>query len=94
MSYRKNSKDYIPTAADIMHDIDEREARVQAARDNGYHLGEFEVTYNVQNQKFTQRVFDYSEKDAVDNLKKQCGMIGWIPRDISIKTIVKPNIYV
>lgn len=94
MSYRKSSKDYIPTASDLAHDRDECDARAQEARDRGYHLGEFEVTYTVQGQKFTQRVSDYSEKDAVENLKKQCGMIGWVPYDVSIKTVVAPNLYV
>ena len=94
MSYSKSRKDYIPTVADLMHDKDECEARAQAARDRGYHLGKFEVTYTIQGQKFTERISDYSEKDAVDTLKKQCGMVGWIPSEISVKTIEAPNIYV
>lgn len=94
MSYRKNSKDYIPTAADLMHDKDECEARAKAARDRGYRLGEYEVSYNVNGTHLVEKITATSKNEAIESLKRSCGMVGWYPIEIEVKTLVEPNIYV
>ena len=91
---RYNSKDYIPTYGDLEARRDECERNAKAARERGFHLGEFELSYNVLGRSFTEKISASSEKDAIEILKQQCGMVGWIPMNIEVKTLVAPNVYV
>jgi len=91
---KRNSKDYIPSISDLATERSDAEKRAKEAADRGFRIGEYSITYTVSGQTFTQKVSDYSQKDAIANLKKQCGMVGWIPYDISVQTLVEPNIYV
>ena len=91
---RYNSKDYIPTYGDLEAKRDEANARAAAARERGYHLGEFEISYTVNGTKLVEKITAASRDEAVEALKKSYGMVGWYPFNIETKTLVEPNIYV
>lgn len=91
---RNTGSDYIPTALDRALEADENERRRQEALAKGFRLGTFKISYTVYGKQYVQTATATSSKDAVDALKQQCGMIGWIPMDISVETLVEPNIYV
>lgn len=91
---RYNSKDYIPTYGDIEARRAEWEKNAKAARDRGFKLGEYELTYTVNGHKFTEKATGASRDAVVEVLKQQCGMVGWNPVSIEVKTLVEPNIYV
>lgn len=91
---RSTGSDYIPTYADIEHKRGEAHERAEALRKKGWRLGEFEVTYVVNGAKLVQKMSSRSKTEAVEELKQQCGMVGWVPYGIEVKTLVEPNIYV
>lgn len=91
---KSTGPDYIPTYADIEAERAERDKRAEEVRKKGYHLGEFELTYKVNSMQFVQKTAAKSKNEAVEDLKQQCGMVGWVPYDIDVKTLVEPNIYV
>lgn len=91
---RYNSKDYIPTYGDLETRRDEAAARAQAARERGFHLGEYEISYTVNGSHLVEKVAASTKNEAIENLKKSCGMVGWYPIEIEVKTLVEPNIYV
>lgn len=91
---RYNSKDYIPTYGDLEARRDECRKNAQEAKDRGFRLGEYELSYNVLGRSYTEKMSAVSEKEAIETLKQQCGMVGWIPTDIKVKNLVEPNVYV
>ena len=91
---KQTGSDYIPTYADIEHERNEQRARAEAFKQKGFHLGEFEVTYTVNGTTLTQKMVSRSKIEAVFELKQQCGLVGWVPYDIAVKTLVEPNVYV
>lgn len=91
---RYNSKDYIPSYCDIEAKRDAAEARAKEARERGFHLGEYEISYKVNGIRLVEKYTAMTRDDAVENLKKSCGMVGWYPIEIEVKTLIEPNIYV
>lgn len=91
---RYSDKDYIPTSADLESKREEANARAQAARDRGYRLGEYEISYKVNGTHLVEKVTATNKNEAIENLKHSCGMVGWYPTEIDVKTLVEPNIYV
>lgn len=91
---RYNSKDYIPSYCDIEAKRDAANARAQAARERGFHLGEYEISYKVNGTRLVEKVAASTKNEAIENLKKSCGIVGWYPVEIEAKTLVEPNIYV
>ena len=91
---RYNSKDYIPSYSDIEAKHDAWAENAKAARERGFHLGEYEVTYKVNGHQLTEKVSACTAAEAVEGIKRSCGMVGWYPIDIQTKTLVEPNIYV
>lgn len=91
---RYNSKDYIPTYGDYVAKRDEANARAAAARERGYRLGEYEISYIVNGNHSTEKIMATSKNEAIEILKRSCGMVGWYPIEIEVKTLVEPNIYV
>ena len=94
MSRKFNSKDYIPTYGDLEARRDEWAKNAQAARDRGFRLGEYEVTYKVNGIQLVEKVSGQSKNEVIESLKQQCGLVGWYPTEIDVKTLVEPNIYV
>lgn len=91
---RYNSKDYIPTYGDLEAKRDEANARAAAARERGYRLGEYEISYSVNGTHLVEKITAASKSEAIESLKRSCGMVGWYPTGIDAKTLVEPNIYV
>lgn len=91
---RYNSKDYIPTYGDLEAKRDEANARAAEAYDRGYRLGEYEISYRVNGNHLVEKISATSKNEAIESLKRSCGMVGWYPIEIDVKTLVEPNIYV
>lgn len=91
---RIESKDYIPTYGDYEYQREQDAKRAQEAKDRGFCLGKFKVTYTINGHRMSEVVSSYSSKDALDLVKQQCGMVGWLPIDMSVVTIDEPNVYV
>ena len=91
---RYRSDDYIQSYGDIEAKRSEADARAQAARDRGFRLGEYEISYTYGGTKYTDRVTAYSKAEAVEQLKQTCGLVGMYPYDMVVKTLVEPNVYV
>ena len=94
MSYRTSSKDYIPTYSDFEGQRIDAEKRAAAARERGFHLGEYDITYTVNGTRYTETISAHCKAEAVETVKKNCGLVGWYPIDIDAKTRVEPNVYV
>ena len=91
---KRTGSDYIPTYADIEAERVERDKRAEELRKKGWRLGEFEVTYTVNGTTLTQKMASRSKNELLEELNQQCGMVGWIPYDVKVKTLVEPNVYV
>lgn len=91
---KKTGSDYIPTYAEIEAERAECDKRTEELRKKGWRLGEFEVKYKVNGAELVQKMASRSKIEVVEELKQQCGMVGWVPYDIEVKTLVEPNIYV
>lgn len=91
---KRTGEDYIPTYADIENERAECDARADALKQKGYRLGEFEVSYKANGTPYVQKAAARSSVEAVEYIKHQCSMVGWVPYDIDVKTVVEPNIYV
>ena len=80
----RRSKDYIPTEGEQM-------AKSEAIRDYmATHKDprtEYIATYTVpsfSSREFTERVMAVSITDAENIIKRNCGMVGWIPTELKI----------
>lgn len=91
---KKTGSDYIPTYAELEAERAERNKRTEELAKKGWCLGEFEVTYKVNGAQLTQKMVARSKNEIEGMLKQQCGMVGWVPYDVEVKTLVEPNIYV
>lgn len=91
---RKNSGDYIPTGAEIELQREENSKNAQAAKDRGFRLGEYEFSYKLNGNTMCEKVAAVSKTEAMIQFKQQCNIVGWLPYDIEVKTLVEPNVFV
>jgi hypothetical protein len=78
----RNSSDKILTAADyerIKIECKERQVPIKSS-------DIYTVTYNINGHLMSEKIFAKNTKDAEEIIKRNCGMVGWIPRDIKILT--------
>lgn len=91
---RKNSNDYIPTGAELERQHEESIQNAKAAKDRGFRLGEYEFSYKLNGRAMHEKVSAVSKTEAMVQFKQQCDIVGWLPYDIDVKTLVEPNVFV
>ena len=79
------NKDYIPTAAEIERSRDEAASRAKDTRKM------YKCEYEIDGNKLTETIPAYDLKEATDHIKQQCGLVGWIPRNLNITPIENMN---
>ena len=73
---RRNSKDYIPTIAELMSEEEERKARVAQS---GIKMKTYKMSYTINGTPMTERVCAMTQAQAIETCKAQCSMVGWVP---------------
>lgn len=72
------NKDYIPTIAEIQRSRDEATARAKDTRNM------YKCDYEIDGHKFSEVIPAHDAKEAAEHVKQQCGMVGWIPRNLLV----------
>lgn len=81
----KRNKDYIPTYSEIEA---ERVAAAARAKDT---RKMYKCTYVVDGTQINEMVAAYDTKEAIEHINQQCGMVGWIPRNLTIVDLEETN---
>lgn len=84
----KRNKDYIPTAAEIERSRAEANSRAKDTRKM------YKCEYEVERTKLTETIPAHDMNEATERIKQQCGLVGWIPRNINITPIENTNVEV
>lgn len=82
------NKDYIPTYAEIEA---EREAASARAKDT---RKMYKCTYTVEGTQMVEKIAAHDTKEAAERINQQCGMVGWIPRNLTIVALEETNVEV
>ena len=88
---RNTGSDYIPTYAELAHAADEARARAKAAN---VKLNLYELSYTVAGfpgPLLTEKRAARSQAEAIEELKQQCSLVGWVPCGITVKLLEKGN---
>lgn len=81
---RKTGSDYIPTKAELMQAAEERKEYMAS---HPVKLKKYEISYRINGICASEFRYGTSNSDAIEEFKRQCSMVGWIPYDVTCKEV-------